>query len=240
MATVADGGMIASEATHKALTGLERRRDMAVPVHHHHFIVLSLMNRWLEDVAAPAASGVLLDYGCGGQPYRELFARYVTRYLGADISPAAGVSPDIVVRPGERLPLADESIDTVLSTQVLEHVREPEGYIQECRRVLKSGGKLIITVPMQWRHHEHPYDFRRFTRFGLESSLCARGFQILDLRPCGGVFALVGQILANALSARGVQNRPAFAAINRAALYFDRRYPDHDDTLGWMCIAAAA
>jgi len=213
---------------------------MTVPVHHQHFIALTLMNRWLQEVAAPAASGVLLDYGCGGQPYRELFARYVSRYLGADVAPAAGVSLDVVFGPGERLPLSDDSIDTVLSTQVLEHVADPDVYLLECRRLLKMGGKLIITVPMQWRHHEHPYDFRRFTRFGVESSLSASHFDILDLRPCGGVFALLGQILANALSARGVQSRHAFAAINRAALYFDRKYPDDDDTLGWMCIAAAA
>src|SRR5262245_34317396 len=113
----------------------------------------------MRTIALPAASGVLLDFGCGGQPYRTLFEPYVTRYLGADIAPAAGVELDITFAPGESLPLADGSIDTILSTQVLEHAGDPESYLRECRRLLSPAGRLIITVPMQWRHHEVPYDY---------------------------------------------------------------------------------
>jgi SAM-dependent methyltransferase len=220
------------------LAGLERMRDMTVPSSHHHYIVLSLLNQWLREVAAPAASGILLDYGCGGQPYRELFSRYVTQYIGADVAAAADTQLDLMLRPGEPVDLPDQSIDTILSSQVLEHLPEPHHYLRECLRLLKPQGRLIITVPMQWRQHEEPHDYFRFTRFGLEHLLNTNGLTVLDLRPCGGAFALVGQILANNLKAQGMRCKLIFRVVNRLALWLDRKYPDHADTLNWNCIAS--
>jgi len=226
-----------SETIQAALAGVERMRDMSVTAEHHHYIVLSLLNQWMREVAAPAASGVLLDYGCGGQPYRELFSRYVSQYIGADIAAAAGTRLDLVLNPGEPVDLPDHSVDTILSSQVLEHVPDPHAYLRECRRLLRPEGRLIISVPMQWRHHEEPYDFLRFTRFGLEHLLRSNDLKVLDLRPCGGAFALLGQLLANNLKAQGVCNKRVFKSVNRLALWLDRRYPDHGDTLNWNCIA---
>ena len=196
---------------------------------------------WMRTVALPAASGVFLDFGCGGQPYRTLFEPRVTGYLGADIAPAAGVELDITFAPGESLPLADGSIDTILSTQVLEHTEDPESYLRECRRLLNPTGCLIITVPMQWRHHEVPHDYLRFTRFGITHLLGRNQFRVEVIQPCGGMFALVGQILVNSLAERGVlRNRLLIQLINRISLALDRRFPDYEDTLNWHCIARAA
>ena len=86
---------------------------------------------WLRDVAAPATEGVLLDFGCGGQPYRDLFTPRINRYVGADVAAAAGVSLDVTFGPGEPLSLSDASIDTILSTQVLEHVADPDFYLRD-------------------------------------------------------------------------------------------------------------
>lgn len=221
------------------LSEIERQRDMEIHNDHNNFIALSLLNQWMKDVAAPAAGGILLDYGCGGQPYRALVSRYVTEYLGADVAPAKDVQLDIVFRSEEPLALPSQSVDTVLSTQVLEHVPDPQAYLRECRRLLRRGGRLIISVPMQWRHHEDPYDFLRFTRYGIVHMLQENHFDILDLRPCGGAFALLGQILVNTLNAQGLRNKFVIRIINRVSLALDRRYPDYGDTLGWMCIASA-
>jgi len=216
-----------------------RRRDMALASDSHEYIILSFLFEWIRLVAAPAASGKLLDYGCGGQPYRALFSRYVTQYLGADIASADGVKLDVVVRPGEALDLPDHTIDTILSTQVLEHVADPRFYLKECLRLLRSGGRLLITVPMQWRHHEAPRDYLRFTRFGISLLLGELGFVIEDLRPCGGALALIGQVLINFLANRGVRRKWVFRCLNKFFLGLDRRFPDYEDTLNWMCIAHA-
>ena len=223
-----------------ALSGVNRIRDMEVAPDNHHYIVLSLLHDWMRDVAAPAAEGVLLDFGCGGQPYRDLFTPRISRYVGADVAAAAGVSLDVTFGPGEPLSLSDASIDTILSTQVLEHVADPDFYLRECRRLLKPDRRLIITVPMQWRHHEVPYDYLRFTRYGIANMLTRNGFSIDVLQPCGGVFALVGQILINALVERGLRRKPLIRLINKTALALDRRFPDYDDTLLWMCLARAS
>src|SRR5204862_7268221 len=110
---------------------------------------------------------LMLDYGCGGQPYRTMFETKVSRYIGADVAAAANTKIDLEFQPGRPLPLGSSTIDTILSTQTLEHVQDAHTYLAECNRLLKTGGTLILTAPMQWRHHEVPFDFLRFTKYGL-------------------------------------------------------------------------
>ena len=217
-------------------TGLERIRVAEVPIEHHHYIVLSLLNAWMETVAAPMASGVVLDYGCGGQPYRRLLERYATRYIGADVAAAAGIKQDIVFTPCKPAPLPDASVDTILSTQVLEHVYDFKSYLADCNRLLRPGGRMILSAPMHWRHHETPYDYWRFTRFGLWKSMEDSGFGILDFRPCGGFFAMLGQAFMDYRNEKGKRGKFTASIINRLSLRLDGRLADTDDTLGWMCI----
>jgi SAM-dependent methyltransferase len=217
--------------------GIERMAT-ALPLRHgHHYIALSFMADWMGTVATKVARGVFLDYGCGGQPYRELFASRIERYIGADIVPAANITPDIVFAPGEPLPLPGASVDTILSTQVLEHVADYQAYLEDCRRLLKPQGYLIITIPMQWRHHEAPADYWRFTRYGISHVLQQHAFGVENITPCGGVYALLGQIFTDHLANRGIGSKRVYGLVNRLALWLDRRIPDYEDTLGWMCIA---
>ncbi|MBV9391891.1 MAG: class I SAM-dependent methyltransferase [Verrucomicrobia bacterium] len=128
-----------------------------------------------------------------GQPNRELFGPCIERYIGAGVAAAAGVKLDLELVAGEPIPLPDRSVDTVLSTQTIEHVPDVDGYLAECSRLLKPHGALVLTAPMHWRHHEVPYDFFRFTRFGLTRLLEKHCFAIKNLEPCGGVYVLMGQ-----------------------------------------------
>lgn len=217
-----------------------RRKDMALPVWSHHYIVLSRLYAWLEEEAVSYAKGVLLDYGCGGQPYRTLFESRIEKYIGADVTPAAGTMLDIQIAPGHPLPLPSESVDTILSTQALEHVSDFDFYLKECQRLLKPDGVLILTVPMQWRHHEAPNDFWRFTRFGIVACLSRNGLDVKAITPCGGVYALIGQIFLSHLVARGVHSKMVFSVVNRCALWLDKASEDVDDTLLWMCIVRKA
>lgn len=219
------------------LSGLERMRTIEVRKDSHHYIVLSQLNQWVASCAAPAASGVLLDYGCGGQPYKSIFEPHITQYIGADVTAANGIVLDIELDVGKQVPLPDQSIDTILSTQVLEHISDFHAYLADCVRLLRPSGRLIISVPMQWRHHEMPYDYWRFTRYGITKSLESAGFGILDLRPCGGVYSLLGQIFLSHLAERNRLNPVVTRLVNRCALWLDRKTMDTEDTLGWMCIA---
>lgn len=204
---------------------------------HHHFIVLTLLNHWISCIALPKAKGTMLDFGCGGQPYRALFATRIEHYIGADIEPAEGVTLDLRIEAGKPLPLKSQSVDTILSTQTLEHVHDFRAYIAECRRLLRPDGHLILTVPMQWRMHECPHDYWRFTRFGVLALLEEQGIQVVDLSPCGGAWALLGQVLNSHLAETRRGSSLVFRLINQLALWMDRRFPDLDETIGWMCVA---
>ncbi len=219
------------------LEGMSRVRNMQIGPDHHHYIVLSQLFAWLTQEALPLARGILLDYGCGGQPYRQLFEGRVEKYIGADVAAAAGIILDIEFLPNHQLPLPDASVDTILANQTLEHVPDPSFYLGECRRLLRRGGTLILTAPMQWRHHEVPFDYLRFTRYGLTELLRKAGFGEISITPSGGVYSLLGQIWLNHLSERGAGRRLVNRCVNHLALWLDRKNPDLDDTINWMCIA---
>ena len=221
----------------KTLSGLERMNDLSVDISSPHYIVLSHLFSWMKREAFNAARGVMLDYGCGGQPYKDLFLPKVSRYIGADVAAAKGINLDIIITPNRPLPLNDQSIDTILSTQAIEHANDVDFYLSECSRLIKSRGILILTAPMQWRHHEVPYDYHRFTRYGLIEYLGRNGFIIKKMCSCGGVYALLGQIFLNHLSERGIWNKYVYRIFNRIFLYLDNKVYDAEDTINWMCIA---
>lgn len=220
-----------------AFGGIVRTRDMRLASDSHHYIVLSYLHAWLEEQALSQAKGILLDYGCGGQPYRALFEPKITKYIDADVAAAAGTKIDIRVEPDQPLPLSSESVDTILSTQTLEHVPDFNFYLAECQRLARPGGVLILTAPMQWRHHEAPHDYWRFTRYGIRECLSRHGFEAGSIMACGGVYALIGQIFLNHLVEHGIRRKFLIRTVNRVALRLDRMCQDQEDTLLWMCVA---
>ncbi|MEC3877991.1 class I SAM-dependent methyltransferase [Parapedobacter sp. 10938] len=125
--------------------------------------------------------GKLLDFGCGSKPYKALFA--VSEYVGADIEVSGHDhrSEEIdVYYDGNTLPFADESFDSIFSSEVFEHVFNLPQILDELHRVLKPGGKMLITVPFVWDEHEIPYDFARYTSFGLKHILQEKGFVVVQ------------------------------------------------------------
>lgn len=114
----------------------------------------------------------ILDYGCGGSPYRSLFPN--SKYIRADFTPCDGL--DFLLPEDSSIPVPDASFDIVLSTQVLEHVPEPANYVAECFRVLKPGGFLLLTTHGLFEDHGCPYDFQRWTADGLRLLLERAGF----------------------------------------------------------------
>ena len=115
----------------------------------------------------------VLDVGCAHKPYYPFFAPTGCNYLGTDIHDGQFV--DAVWQPGGRMPFEDESFDVALSTQVLEHVPDPEHVIAEIHRVLKPGGRLFLSAPFAWEQHDYPNDYWRFSEDGLRKLLADFG-----------------------------------------------------------------
>lgn len=116
-------------------------------------------------MVAPKDGERVLDLGCGNRPYQWMMPN--VNWVG--VNPVIdGAEPD-VIGDALLLPFKSGSLDGVLATQVLEHVRRPWVAIEEIARCLKPGGWCILTVPMSWRLHEEPWDYWRFTRYGVRS-----------------------------------------------------------------------
>src|SRR5215210_9514252 len=124
--------------------------------------------RFLARAAESVEPGQLvLDAGAGRAQYRGLFAH--ARYETADFLAVKGkkyAQPDYVCDLAA-IPVEDARFDHVLLTQVLEHIPEPRLVLAELHRVLKPGGTLWLTAPLFYAEHERPYDFYRYTQFGL-------------------------------------------------------------------------
>jgi len=133
----------------------------------------------------PSTERRVLDIGCGHKPYADLFAGCV--HVGIN-NTTADASPDVVA-DATSLPIASQSIDLVFCTQVLEHVPHPSKLLQECRRVLKAGGWLILSAPFYWPLHEEPHDYYRYTSYGLKQLLADAGFADCRIRADGGDYA---------------------------------------------------
>ena len=149
---------------------------------------------------ASYAHGILLDVGCGASPFKNYFLKYVEKYLKHE-HPAVA-KPNIKYDYLSELPkisAPNNSIDTIISFSVLEHVSEPFETIKEFKRILKDNGVFIISVPQYWHLHEEPHDYLRFTKHVLKEKITNLGFEILYLKELGRSFATVGQAFCNAL-----------------------------------------
>ena len=146
---------------------------------------------------APALTGRLLDVGCGSKPYAGLLS--VDQYVGLEIDSerarALGAA-DVHYRGGE-FPLDSGSFDSILCNQVLEHVFDPDAFVAEMHRVLKPQGLLLLTVPFVWDEHEQPFDYARYSSFGLKALLERHGFAVIEQRKIGTNVSVLFQ-LANA------------------------------------------
>ena len=128
--------------------------------------------------------GTVVDFGCGDMPYRSLVGN-TENYIGLDVDEAQkyGFSSEgVLYYDGKDIPLDDESVDLVYSVQVFQHIKELDYSIAEINRILKNRGELCFTVPMCHPIHYDPYDFRRFTVYGIEEMLKERGFDDIEIK----------------------------------------------------------
>ena len=126
-------------------------------------------------------TGTTLDIGCGSKPYASLFP--CDKYIGMDIEVTGHkhATSDIdVYYNGHTIPFNDNHFDSIVCFEVLEHVFNPDEFLKEANRVLKSGGIALFTVPFIWDEHEQPYDYARYSSFGLKSLVEKNSFVFLE------------------------------------------------------------
>jgi SAM-dependent methyltransferase len=158
---------------------------------------------------APQARGRLLDVGCGNKPYESYFQPYVSEYLGIEheatfamTSAGGGCNRPDLFYDGVTLPFPDHSFDTILNVQVLEHTPYPGRLVGEMSRVLRDDGLLILVAPFQFRLHEQPHDYFRFSSHGLTHLCEEAGLEVLETHRQGGMWSVIGHKLNSYLAFR--------------------------------------
>lgn len=92
------------------------------------------------------------------------------------------------------MPFENESIDVVLCTEVFEHIENPVEALREFSRVVKKGGRVILTAPFASLVHMAPYYYNSgFSRYWYEKNLSKFGFRILEMKSNGDYFSWLGQ-----------------------------------------------
>ncbi|WP_199096642.1 class I SAM-dependent methyltransferase [Dyella sp. ASV21] len=214
----------------------------------HNWLAKKLINRFVAG-RLPSLRGIVIDLGCGTRPFERDILRYADHYMGVDWANSMhGLKADVLANLNMPLPLADDVADHVISLEVMEHLSEPDVMLAEAFRVLRRGGELTISTPFQWWIHEAPWDFQRFTRFGLEHHLTKAGFTDIIVRPTSGFWAM-WVLKFNYQLHRLVRGPRLMRTVVRAilspfwltnqiiALNLDHVWPEDRETVGYFTIA---
>lgn len=229
---------------------LPRISNWQISSKHPHYIHYYFLIRDIREAITNYAKGDFLDLGCGNKPYEPLYAPLTSSSIGCDIIQSDKNRVDVIC-PVTELNFPDHHFDTIFCTQVLEHVFEHDKMMREIYRVLKPGGRVILTVPFAWELHEEPYDFFRYTKHALKELFVRSGFDIDYIRPNGGKWAAIYQLRNNMLYDSFAKHKTFLNKIrkiffmelrftqlrNHFAIWVDKKFPNEVFTLNYIVVA---
>lgn len=177
--------------------------------------IIRSLNSFLFSAGNATETRVVIDVGCGQQPFRELFRTEKVIYGGLEIPIASDsfgmrlVSTDLVIYDGARLPIKDCRADIVLLIEVLEHVSDRDTLLGEIYRVLRPGGSVFATLPWSARVHFEPHDPIRWTPFGIEQAFKEKDFCLIEVKARGSTSAVLANKMLIGLVDSVSSKRPA-------------------------------
>ncbi len=168
--------------------------------------IAGIQVRVYQQLIEQHAQGLLLDLGCGKVPLYQIYKDYIADNICIDWknTPHQSEHLDYECDLNRGIPLPDEHVDTILLTDVLEHVCDPDCLLDEIRRVLKTNGKLILTVPFLYGIHEEPHDYFRYTKFKLMDFCRENQLELLLLESYGGFLETLLDLLGKGLAFSGL------------------------------------
>jgi SAM-dependent methyltransferase len=169
-------------------------RDFNPGLFHPEYLIRKGLLKAMKEFSREL-NGKLMDFGCGSKPYRSLID--VEEYIGVDFKneghPHDNEQIDVYY-DGKSLPFDNEQFDSVLCSEVFEHIFNLDEVLKEINRVMKKGGKILITCPFVWNEHEVPHDYARYTRFALDDILKRNNFEIIRYEKTGNFITTIGQL----------------------------------------------
>ncbi|MCC7371866.1 MAG: methyltransferase domain-containing protein [Chloroflexi bacterium] len=204
----------------------------------HRRLLLTLVLA-IERFLTTAQGLTIVDIGAGKKPYFPFWASRARHYVGVDLP---GTPYSQVYAASERLPLRSESLDVVVSTQMLEHADDPAAVLRECHRALRPGGLIFASTHGASYYHPIPVDHWRWTHTGLRKLFEQAGFRVRSIEGTTGTLTTLTTLLASyylgaahRLGCERLASR-ALAPVNLAVRFLDgvdRRPPTDEAQLQW-------
>jgi len=171
------------------------------------------------------ARGRLLDMGCGKAPLYEAYAPHVSEVQCIDWSqgPHGTTYLDHACDLTQPLPYPDDSFETIILSDVLEHLAEPMNCWREMGRLLVPGGKVLLNVPFYYPLHETPHDYYRYTEHALRRFAELAGFTVVELEPIGGPIEIIADVSGKVLAS--TRMKPLAIALQSMAAFVSERRP---------------
>ncbi|MDE2228385.1 MAG: class I SAM-dependent methyltransferase [Alphaproteobacteria bacterium] len=203
-------------------------------------IIGDILTDTYERLLRTHARGVLVDVGCGKAPYFGIYRGIVTKSVGVDWESSIHASDQVDIKCdlNEKIALPDAFADTILCTDVLEHLFEPQRAWNEIARILKPGGKAIIGVPFLYWIHEAPHDYHRYTSFALRKYATVAGLCVESLEAAGGLSQVLADLLCKSVRPGLLQSLVDRAC--RLALRVSMRRNTRSDTPFPLCYVLVA
>jgi SAM-dependent methyltransferase len=229
-----------------ARRALPRRKKATTPFLWPDWIIQREIAQHVRAALAEVGRGRILDVGCGEKPFQAYGPSLVSAWVGFDVPESSTAD---VRGYAESLPFDTASFDTVVCTEVLEHVAEPARVVREIARVLKPDGYVILTTPLYFPIHEEPYDFFRFTPFGLRHLFEDAGLEVTRIDAMAVGFRMValavntcffnfgtGLPWGHSLPVKALFT-PIYAASNLVACVMAALFPSSSNAVGNFLLA---
>lgn len=192
----------------------------------------------LRELLTSKAPSVIVDVGCGSKRFAGLIRQLLphSTYLGGDLQNNKEGNVDVLFSGAHRLPFKDRALDMIICNQVLEHVERPAESLAEAYRVLKKGGVLFLATSFLEHEHEVPFDFFRYTRFGLDYLFQNAGFEKakIHIRPMGGAIAAFGQNFINFMALREKPSEPGIVMLAKKLFFFKPALYSFNRMTAWL------
>ncbi len=95
---------------------------------------------------------------------------------------------------GKEIPFPDAHFDSILCSEVFEHIFNLPEILQELHRVLKQNGRMLVTCPFVWNEHEVPHDYARYSQYALKDLFTKAGFEIEQFEKSGNYRLAITQL----------------------------------------------
>lgn len=203
----------------------------------------------LKQVLPKYCSGLVVDIGAGRCKYKSLITQYAQGYIAIDnlaseyqYKQGEGLRIDVI---GDVLKLAfkDEAFDTVICTEVIEHVPAPFVLMSELSRITRKGGNVLLSTGWVAPYHQEPKDYYRFSKDAFRYLCHRHGLEMIELIPKGKAFTLMLYFPLRMLELRSplflrVRNKlwRLIRVAELACEWLDSKICLDDDSIGYLAV----